>query len=95
MFRVQEHTVLSNVIQAVGSTPLVRLNTLTEGLKVQVLVKLESMNPLGSVKDRMGVAMVADAEEKGLNVPPVLGAGGSVGSHWLDSGIIFRLGYEF
>lgn len=69
MSRTQAPTVLKNVVQAVGNTPLVHLNKLTEGLKARVLVKLESMNPLGSVKDRIGAAMVADAEEKGLIVP--------------------------
>lgn len=69
MSKVQDRTVLKNVVQAVGGTPLVRLNRLTEGLKAQVLVKLESMNPLGSVKDRIGAAMLADAEEKGLISP--------------------------
>lgn len=46
-----------------------RLNRVTTGLKATVLVKMESMNPLGSVKDRIGVAMVNDAEEKGLITP--------------------------
>lgn len=69
MSKVQDRAVLKSVVQAVGGTPLVRLNRLTEGLKAQVLVKLESMNPLGSVKDRIGAAMLADAEEKGLISP--------------------------
>jgi cysteine synthase A len=50
----------------VGNTPLVRLNRITKGAKAEVVAKLESFNPLGSVKDRIGVAMIADAEEKGL-----------------------------
>ena len=50
----------------VGNTPLVRLNRTTEGAKAEVVAKLESFNPLGSVKDRIGVAMIADAEGKGL-----------------------------
>src|ERR1700733_13635902 len=58
--------VKTNLSQAIGGTPLIKLNRLTEGLKATVLVKMESMNPLGSVKDRIGVSMVNDAEEKGL-----------------------------
>jgi cysteine synthase A len=49
-----------------GNTPLVRLNRITKGLPAEVVAKLESFNPLGSVKDRIGVAMIVDAEEKGL-----------------------------
>ncbi len=52
--------------EAIGNTPLVRLNRITEGMKAEVVAKLESFNPLGSVKDRIGVAMIVDAEEKGL-----------------------------
>ncbi|MBT9154688.1 MAG: O-acetylserine sulfhydrylase [Firmicutes bacterium] len=52
--------------ELIGNTPLVRLNHITRGVSAQVVAKLESFNPLGSVKDRMGVAMIADAEERGL-----------------------------
>jgi cysteine synthase A len=49
-----------------GNTPLVRLNRITEGLEAQIVVKMESFNPLSSVKDRIGVSMIEDAEERGL-----------------------------
>ncbi len=52
--------------ELIGNTPLVRLNRITEGVKAEVVAKLESFNPVGSVKDRVGVAMIVDAEEKGL-----------------------------
>jgi len=52
--------------ELIGNTPLVRLNHMTEGLKAEIVAKLESFNPLSSVKDRIGVAMIANAEEKGL-----------------------------
>lgn len=62
-------TFKDNLSQAVGGTPLVRLNRITSGLKTTVLLKIESMNPLGSVKDRIGLAMINDAEERGLISP--------------------------
>ena len=64
--------IFPQIIDAVGATPLVRLNSLTRGLGATVLVKLESMNPLGSVKDRIGPAMLLAAEARGLVRPGTL-----------------------
>ena len=61
--------VLDSITDAIGNTPIVRLNNLTEGLEAEVDVKIESFNPTGSVKDRVAVAMIEDAEEKGLLKP--------------------------
>ncbi|MBI5622728.1 MAG: cystathionine beta-synthase [Elusimicrobia bacterium] len=55
-----------DILSAIGRTPLVRLNRVTDGLPVTLLAKVEPMNPGGSVKDRIGVAMIEDAEKKGL-----------------------------
>ena len=61
--------VLDSVVDAIGNTPIVRLNNLTKDLEAEVDVKIESFNPTGSVKDRVAVAMIEDAEEKGLLKP--------------------------
>jgi len=58
--------IYSDITKTIGNTPLVQLNHLTEGLEATVVVKLESFNPLSSVKDRIGVALIEDAEKKGL-----------------------------
>ena len=61
--------VLDSITDAIGNTPIVRLNNLTKDLDAEVDVKLESFNPTGSVKDRVAVAMIEDAEEKGTLKP--------------------------
>ena len=58
--------IYEDITKTIGRTPLVRLNRITRGLKAQVVVKVESFNPLSSVKDRIGVAMIDDAEQRGL-----------------------------
>lgn len=58
--------IFDDVTKTVGRTPLVRINRLSKGTGAVVLAKLESFNPLGSVKDRIGVAMIDDAENRGL-----------------------------
>ncbi len=57
--------IYEDITKTVGNTPLVRLNRIADGLEAIVLAKLESFNPLSSVKDRIGVAMIEDAENKG------------------------------
>jgi len=58
--------IFEDITKTVGNTPLVKINKLTKGMKATVLAKLEFFNPLSSVKDRIGVAMIEDAEKKGL-----------------------------
>lgn len=58
--------IFSDITKTVGNTPLVKLNRIGEGLGVTILVKLESFNPLSSVKDRIGVAMIEDAQKRGV-----------------------------
>src|SRR6516164_3445739 len=59
----------NNILEAVGRTPLVRLNRIGKGLKPQIWIKAEMLNPGGSVKDRIGITMIDEAEKKGLLKP--------------------------
>jgi cysteine synthase A len=56
----------NDIVETVGRTPLVKLNKVSEGAGATVAVKCEFFNPLGSVKDRIGMAMIEDAEKKGI-----------------------------
>ncbi|MGC4804339.1 cystathionine beta-synthase [Micromonospora sp. DT233] len=58
-----------NVVEMIGNTPLVRLRNVTEGIRATVLAKVEYLNPGGSVKDRIALRMVEDAEEAGILKP--------------------------
>ncbi len=62
-------SVYQNIVDTVGNTPLVKLNRVTEGCVAEVYVKLESRNPLYSVKDRIGKAMIEAAEKEGVLKP--------------------------
>jgi cysteine synthase A len=64
--------IYNDITKTIGNTPLVRLHRVTAGLQATVLVKLESFNPLGSVKDRIGVNMIDAAERAGLLTPDTL-----------------------
>src|SRR6516225_10151786 len=59
----------NNILEAMGSTPLIRLNRLTKGLESEIYVKADYMNPGGSVKDRIGKWMIDDAERRGVLKP--------------------------
>lgn len=73
----------SNVLDAIGNTPLVKLNKITRGSSSNVFIKLEYYNPTGSYKDRMALAIIEDAEKEGLLRPGytvVEATGGSAGA---------------
>ena len=60
---------IDNVLEAIGKTPLVKLEKIGNGLPANIFAKLEYLNPAGSVKDRMALFMILDAEQKGLLKP--------------------------
>src|SRR5690606_29066423 len=64
---------VADLTQAIGHTPIVRLNRVAEEVESEIYVKLEYVNPAGSMKDRVGLNIIRDAEERGM-----LGPGGTI-----------------
>src|SRR5438034_4928032 len=58
--------IYNDIVETVGRTPLVKLNKVTAGVPATILLKCEFFNPLGSVKDRIGMAMIVDAEKRAI-----------------------------
>ena len=56
----------NNIVETVGRTPLVKLNRITQGVEATIAIKCEFFNPLGSVKDRIGMSMIDAAERAGI-----------------------------
>src|SRR3989338_118048 len=67
--RKYSNGIKNNVLEAIGNTPLVRLNSVTKDVNAKIYAKLEFMNPGGSIKDRMAIHIIEDAEKKGLLKP--------------------------
>lgn len=67
--KLSSETILDSILDAIGNTPLVRLHRVVRTVRADVLAKLEFLNPGGSVKDRIGIAMIADAERRGALRP--------------------------
>ena len=61
--------IYNNVLELIGNTPIIRLNRVTKDIKALILAKLESYNPGGSIKDRMALQMIIDAEKQGILTP--------------------------
>ena len=57
--------IYNDIVETVGRTPLVRLHRVKDGVNADILLKCEFFNPLGSVKDRIGMSMIEDAESRG------------------------------
>ena len=65
-------TLYNNIVETIGRTPLVKLNKVTDGIDATIALKCEFFNPLGSVKDRIGMAMIESAEAEGLINPDTI-----------------------
>ena len=66
---VRQKRVFANILEAIGDTPMVRINNITRGMKGTVYAKIETTNPGNSIKDRMAVKMIEDAEKSGALKP--------------------------
>ena len=69
MTTTTDKKVFNNVLEAIGDTPMIRINRITKGIKASVFAKIETVNPGNSIKDRMAVRMIEDAERAGLLKP--------------------------
>ena len=69
MILTKNNAIKNNILEAIGNTPLVKLNKITKGTKAEIYAKLEFMNPGGSVKDRMAMHIIEEAEKKGILKP--------------------------
>jgi len=62
-------TFTQNILEGIGNTPLMKLNRVTKGIKADIFAKLEFLNPIGSVKDRIALYMIEKAEKEGRIKP--------------------------
>lgn len=69
MVRFQDQMYLNNILEAIGNTPLIKINRIAENIPALVLAKVESFNPGNSIKDRIAIKILEDAESKGLIKP--------------------------
>ncbi|MCX6352670.1 MAG: pyridoxal-phosphate dependent enzyme, partial [Bacteroidetes bacterium] len=61
--------IYNNILETIGNTPIVKINSITKGFPATVYAKLETFNPGNSIKDRIGIKMIEDAEKAGLLKP--------------------------
>ena len=64
--KILKKPIANDITETIGNTPLVKINTMAEGLDATVLAKVESFNPISSIKDRVAVSMIEEAEKKGI-----------------------------